>query len=291
MAALAEDIEEKKNMLQNIEKSLVAILKECNQFKELKGIRYTFYKLYFEQQRLIYYNLGKCILRENFIDGRVWIPKNKLQDIENLLNNLYKDQDNKINASLLDIDNENNFNPPTLIIINEFTAIPQLIVDTYGIPRYKEINPGYFTIITFPFLFGVMFGDIGHSIFLLSLSIYLLIKNKNLSKNTNSMIQILAQARYFLLLMSLFSLFCGLLYNDFLSVPLYFTSCYPKHGKKSEQLKKNKNCNYKFGLDGVWYISNNELTFVNSLKMKFSVIIGVFQMTLGIIMKGFNSFY
>ena len=291
LAALAEDINEKKNMLQNIEKSLVAILKECNQFKELKGIRYTFYKLYFEQQRLIYYNLGKCILRENFIDGRVWIPKNKLQDIENLLNNLYKDQDNKINASLLDIDNENNFNPPTLIIINEFTAIPQLIVDTYGIPRYKEINPGYFTIITFPFLFGVMFGDIGHSIFLLSLSIYLLIKNKNLSKNTNSMIQILAQARYFLLLMSLFSLFCGLLYNDFLSVPLYFTSCYPKHGKKSEQLIKNKNCNYKFGLDGVWYISNNELTFVNSLKMKFSVIIGVFQMTLGIVMKGINSFY
>lgn len=27
---------------------------------------------------------------------------------------------------------------------------------------YKEINPAVFAIVTFPFLFGVMFGDVGH---------------------------------------------------------------------------------------------------------------------------------
>ena len=295
LAALAEDITEKKNILINIERNLVTLLRETNQFKELKGYRYSIYKLYFEQQRLIYTNLGKCILRENFIDGRVWIPKNKLIDVQTTLNNLFKDQENRLNASLTDIENEPNFNPPTLILVNEFTLIPQLIVDTFGIPRYKEINPGYFTIITFPFLFGVMFGDIGHSLFLFCFSIYLLINNKTLSKSTNSMIQTLAQARYFLLLMSIFSFYCGLLYNDFLSVPLYFNSCYHKseikEDKEEKLLTKDKECNYKFGLDPVWMISNNELAFINSLKMKFSVIIGVFQMTLGIVLKGINSIY
>ena len=295
LAALAEDITEKKNILINIERNLVTLLKETNQFKELKGYRYSIYKLYFEQQRLIYTNLGKCILRENFIDGRVWIPKNKLIDVQTTLNNLFKDQENRLNASLTDIENEFNFNPPTLILVNEFTLIPQLIVDTFGIPRYKEINPGYFTIITFPFLFGVMFGDIGHSLFLFCFSIYLLINNKTLSKSTNSMIQTLAQARYFLLLMSIFSFYCGLLYNDFLSVPLYFNSCYHKseikEDKEEKLLTKDKECKYKFGLDPVWMISNNELAFINSLKMKFSVIIGVFQMTLGIVLKGINSIY
>jgi V-type H+-transporting ATPase subunit a len=109
------------------------------------------------------------------------------------------------------------------------------------------------------------------------------------------MIQTLAQARYFLLLMSIFSFYCGLLYNDFLSVPLYFNSCYHKseikEDKEEKLLTKDKECKYKFGLDPVWMISNNELAFINSLKMKFSVIIGVFQMTLGIVLKGINSIY
>ena len=288
---LNADIRVKKSMLQSIERTLNDLLKELNKFQDISGYKYLIYKIYFEQQRLIYTNLGKCILRENFVDGRVWIPQNKLELIEQTLNNLFKDKENKINASLTDIENEHNINPPTLIITNEFTSIPQMIVDTYGTPRYKEINPGYFTIITFPFLFGVMFGDIGHSLFLLLLSLFLFIKNKTLSKSSNSMIQILAQSRYFILLMGFFALYCGILYNDFLSVPIYFNSCYKKYGKRSENLDKNKDCKYKFGLDPVWYISNNELTFVNSLKMKFSVIIGVFQMTMGIILKGLNSIF
>ena len=288
---LSADIKDKKSMLQSIEKTLDDLLKEIIRFKNSEGNKYSIYKIFFEQQKLVYTNLGKCISRDNFIDGRIWIPHNKLELVQQTLNNLFKDKENKINASLMDIENERNFNPPTFIILNEFTSIPQLIVDTYGIPRYKEINPGYFTIITFPFLFGVMFGDIGHSLFILCLSFYLFLNNKTLSKSSNSMVQTLSQARYFFLLMGFFSLYCGLLYNDFLSVPLYFSSCYPKHGKKGEALKKDRDCYYAFGLDPVWLISTNELTFINSLKMKLSVIIGVAQMTLGIVLKGINAIF
>lgn len=53
-------------------------------------------------------------------------------------------------------------NPPTFFKTNEFTEVYQQIVDTYGVPSYKEINPAIFTTVTFPFLFGLMFGDIGH---------------------------------------------------------------------------------------------------------------------------------
>ena len=47
-----------------------------------------------------------------------------------------------------------------------FIKFSKEIVNTYGVPRYREINPGYFTVITFPFLFGMMFGDIAHGILL-----------------------------------------------------------------------------------------------------------------------------
>ena len=122
------------------------------------------------------------------------------------------------------------------------------------------------------------------------MGLYLCLFNEKLEKS-NSVFKKLLFARYFLLLMGFFALFCGLLYNDFFSVPIYFTSCYPKIGKAGDELNKNSNCNYKFGIDPVWFISSNELTFVNSLKMKLSVILGVFQMLIGIILKGINNFY
>ena len=38
------------------------------------------------------------------------------------------------------------------------TSVFQGIVNTYGVPRYGEVNPALFYIATFPFLFGVMYG-------------------------------------------------------------------------------------------------------------------------------------
>ena len=288
---LIKEISDKKNMIVNLEKNLNDLISETNKFKGRKGYKYSLYRLFFEQQRLVYSTMGKCKQRENFIDGQIWIPISKLTLVQNTLNTLFLGQENKVTAHLENIEVDTNLNPPTLISTNEFTYFPQLIVDTYGVPRYQEINPGYFTIVTFPFLFGVMFGDIGHSIFLLIFAFYLMYNNKKFAKDNKSIFKTMASARYFLLLMAFFSLFCGLLYNDFLSVPLYFKSCYPKNGEEGEYLNKDEDCKYQFGLDPVWTISSNELMFVNSLKMKFSVIIGVFQMLIGIILKGLNALF
>jgi V-type H+-transporting ATPase subunit a len=49
-----------------------------------------------------------------------------------------------------------------MFLTNEFTWVFQQITDTYGIPKYKEINPSMFSCVTFPFLFGIMFGDMCH---------------------------------------------------------------------------------------------------------------------------------
>lgn len=62
---------------------------------------------------------------------------------------------------------------PTYFKTNEFTAVFQEIVNTYGVPSYKEVNPAVFTCISYPFLFGVMFGDILHGSIMVSVGIYL----------------------------------------------------------------------------------------------------------------------
>ena len=72
--------------------------------------------------------------------------------------------------------------PPTYFKVNKFTSVFQSIVNTYGVPRYKEANPGLFTIATFPFLFGIMYGDIGHGLVLFMAGLYMLIKESELLK-------------------------------------------------------------------------------------------------------------
>jgi V-type H+-transporting ATPase subunit a len=49
------------------------------------------------------------------------------------------------------------------------------MIDTYGVPSYREANPALFTCISFPFFFGVMFGDIAHGsiIFFIALSLFI----------------------------------------------------------------------------------------------------------------------
>ncbi|MCD7464312.1 V-type proton ATPase subunit a3 [Datura stramonium] len=50
-----------------------------------------------------------------------------------------------------------------------------------GVAKYQEANPGVYTIVTFPFLFAVMFGDWGHGICLLLATMYFILREKKLS--------------------------------------------------------------------------------------------------------------
>jgi V-type H+-transporting ATPase subunit a len=116
-------------------------------------------------------------------------------------------------------------------------------------------------------------------------------------------------------MMSLFSMYSGLLYNDFFALPLnLFGSRYKYPGCQNGNgtdicqalLKMSGSSNlvdvfaadvssgknvYPFGLDPIWMSTSNELLFVNSFKMKLSVIVGISIMIFGIVLKGMNQIY
>jgi V-type H+-transporting ATPase subunit a len=110
--------------------------------------------------------------------------------------------------------------------MNEFTWAFHEIVVTYGTPNYKEINPTVFNMVTFPFLFGIMFGDIGHGFLLFLFGIYLCWKSEIL-KHSESPLRHFLKIRYMLFMMGLFATYSGFIYNDMMSLPLnLFGSCY-----------------------------------------------------------------
>lgn len=72
--------------------------------------------------------------------------------------------------------------PPTYIKLNKLTETFQGLNDSYGVPRYQELNPGIFYVVTYSFLFGVMFGDIGHGSLMLCGALFLVLNEKRFAK-------------------------------------------------------------------------------------------------------------
>lgn len=63
----------------------------------------------------------------------------------------------------------------------------QGLVTTYARPRYEEIDPTVLMTLTFPLLFGAMFGDVGHGLLLLLLGWLLSSKRVNALKGMASL--------------------------------------------------------------------------------------------------------
>ncbi|NP_001427488.1 V-type proton ATPase 116 kDa subunit a 3 isoform f [Homo sapiens] len=199
--------------------------------------------------------------------------------------------------------------PPTLIRTNRFTASFQGIVDAYGVGRYQEVNPAPYTIITFPFLFAVMFGDVGHGLlmFLFALAMVLAENRPAVKAAQNEIWQTFFRGRYLLLLMGLFSIYTGFIYNECFSRA---TSIFPSGWSvaamanqsgwsdaflaQHTMLTLDPNVTgvflgpYPFGIDPIWSLAANHLSFLNSFKMKMSVILGVVHMAFGVVLGVFN---
>ncbi|CAH8472672.1 unnamed protein product [Schistosoma haematobium] len=199
-------------------------------------------------------------------------------------------------------------NPPTYHRTNKFTYAFQSIIDAYGVARYREVNPALFTVITFPFLFAVMFGDAGHGLLMFLFALWMVVCERKLSANKSGgeIWNIFFNGRYIILLMGLFSIYTGLIYNDIfsLSANIFGSSWYPTYDNSALskevrlQLEPRTSVNlsdrmyagypYPFGLDPVWQLSGNKIMLTNSIKMKMSVVLGVLHMLLGISLGAFN---
>ncbi|KAJ3124414.1 H(+)-transporting V0 sector ATPase subunit a [Nowakowskiella sp. JEL0407] len=177
--------------------------------------------------------------------------------------------------------------PPTYHRTNKFTSGFQAIVDAYGIATYREVNPGLFTTISFPFLFAVMFGDFGQGFLVFLFACWMCSNERKLAKNKWGEIwDMIFGGRYVILLMGAFSIFTGLMYNDVFSRPVrLFESKYDfvqENPNSTLAVGIKKDGTYPFGLDPAWLLSENKLIFLNSYKMKMAIILGFIQMMFGI---------
>mmetsp|Transcript_42472 Transcript_42472/g.102300 ORF Transcript_42472/g.102300 Transcript_42472/m.102300 type:complete len:880 (+) Transcript_42472:208-2847(+) len=235
--------------------------------------------------------------------GEGWVVAENLDEVKIAVEKAHANMDMAM-PSLVDHVPQPWPTPPTHFVTNKFTYGYQEFVNTYGIPRYREANPALFTAATFPFLFGVMYGDVGHGLFLFCAGLYMVLnEKKNEGAKMDEMAAGLHMGRYMIFMMGFFAVYAGLIYNDCFSLGLnLFGTRWQFEGQDSGEVEEGDLATmtaeygsdesvYPFGLDPIWHVTSNELLFFNSFKMKLSVIFGIIQMFMGTCLKGLNAIY
>eukprot|EP01061_Rhynchopus_euleeides_P030236 TRINITY_DN50299_c0_g1_i1.p1 TRINITY_DN50299_c0_g1~~TRINITY_DN50299_c0_g1_i1.p1 ORF type:complete len:935 (+),score=433.42 TRINITY_DN50299_c0_g1_i1:45-2849(+) len=173
---------------------------------------------YVLREKAMYHTLNMIQIDKgtSFANAVAWVPRRKLYLVEQVLGDYQL-----CSLGQDDLKADCGESPPTHFETTEFTGTFQGIVDSYGIPRYHEVNPAIFTIVTFPWLFGIMYGDVGHGIMItLSAAIMILMQDKLKKLKLNEIVDMVFGARWLLLLMGLFATYQGFLYNDTFSLML-----------------------------------------------------------------------
>ncbi|VDP07354.1 unnamed protein product [Soboliphyme baturini] len=286
-----------------------------------KNIRIWFTKV--RKIKAVYHTLNlfnldvtqKCLIAE------CWCPVSDLDKIQLALKRGTEESGSSIPSILNRMECAEP--PPTYNRTNKFTSGFQGIVDAYGVANYREVNPTPYTIVTFPFLFAVMFGDMGHGLLMFFFALFLVVKEKQLAarkirdevklrysnfehRRIRALIffqifSIFFGGRYIILLMGIFSIYTGFVYNEVYSKSInVFGSSWKSPFSPNElpnvdkiQLSPNDTKaflghSYPYGFDPIWSLAENKLNFLNSFKMKMSIILGVAQMLFGVLLSFVN---
>ncbi|XP_069682328.1 V-type proton ATPase 116 kDa subunit a 1-like [Periplaneta americana] len=263
-------------------------------------------KMYFLKvlkMKSVYFTLNMCNVdvKSSYLIAQCWMPISSVSSVNKALITGTEKSGSTLPPVMSKINTTDI--PPTYNPTNKFTKVFQDLIDAYGYSSYGEINPVVFTTVTFPFLFAVMFGDVGHGILLTCAGLMIWINEKRINwDKTGEIMKIFFNGRYLIIMMGVFSIYTGSIYNEFFAVPfkvfhsqwtVNFTAQTVMHNERLDLDPENDFLlkAYPFGIDPMWQLSENGLSFANSFKMKLSVILGIFHMLFGIFLSMWNYIY
>ncbi|XP_073816258.1 V-type proton ATPase 116 kDa subunit a1-like [Musca autumnalis] len=237
---------------------------------------------------------SKCLI------GEYWVPTCDLPAVQYALTKASKAAGSHV-PSFLNVVEKTNDTPPTYFRTNRFTRGFQNLIDAYGMANYREANPGLYTCITFPFLFAVMFGDMGHGFILFLFGLWMVVDEKRLARKRNGgeIWNIFFAGRYIIAFMGLFAIYTGFIYNDVFGkavnvfgsawkIRYNLTTVWTNPWGLTLDPRYATDGVYVMGIDPIWQFADNKIIFLNTYKMKLSIIFGVVHMIFGVCMSVVN---
>nr|CAB3474728.1 unnamed protein product [Digitaria exilis] len=167
--------------LSDLEVTLDAGIQHRNKALESVGSQLWRWTIMVKKEKAVYdtLNMLNFDVTKKCLVGEGWCPIFAKSQIKDCLQRATLHSNSQVGIIFHEMDTIES--PPTYFRTDKFTNAFQEIVDAYGVARYQEANPAVYSVVTFPFLFAVMFGDWGHGICLLLGALVLILREKKLS--------------------------------------------------------------------------------------------------------------
>ncbi len=155
-----------------------------------------------------------------------WIEKDKLDEITK---ELIKITDNKIYINIFEPYElpgykHGEIKVPVKLKQSKFVSNFQILVKNYGLPEYGEIDPTIIVAITYMFMFGLMFGDIGQGFVFFLIGVLMKLKVKLLKRFSHFGVLFMGMGLCSMLFGTFYGSFFG---NEHVLKPLFVS---PMHG-------------------------------------------------------------
>lgn len=140
-----------------------------------------------------------------------WVPTSNLDEFTDLVSNR---TENGIYLTTLEVDLHDEKEVAKIPVAYEnpkITSPMEAVVDLYSRPKYTEIDPSSILAISFPLVYGMILGDMGYALVLMTLA-FLVMKFVK-SDSVKSLM-------YVLIYCQISALIFGILYGEFMGFPL-----------------------------------------------------------------------
>ncbi|MDO8725510.1 MAG: V-type ATP synthase subunit I [Candidatus Methanoperedens sp.] len=202
-------------LLDELTKDIYALKeKETNIQSELEGLNKEYSEFILAADEYLSMETQKAEVPLRFatsanafiIDG--WVPTKKFEALGSEL-----EKSSKGLIQLIKLEEEVKDEERPIELDNPALAKPfELLVETFAIPKYKEIDPALFLFFTYPLFYAIMLGDIGYGIIVTGMA--LVIRNKFKTGALNGLGMIL-------LLSGMLSILLGVVYGEFFGFPVF----------------------------------------------------------------------
>jgi V/A-type H+-transporting ATPase subunit I len=158
-----------------------------------------------------------CTKYTYVIEG--WVPSSELERTENAVKSASGGYYSIVFPPLTSKGHESDRGklPPTLLKNPRPVKVFESLTKAFGIPNYHEIDPTIFWLFSFPIIFGLMFGDIGHGALLFAGGVLLFYVKKKGVKISGAFGQIVNypfSGAPLLLMCGITSIIIGFLYGE-----------------------------------------------------------------------------